>query len=353
LTLLEHTLNYIAGKFVVDPEGHELRAVEMLTDLFISTSVLFAFIITYVATEWAIRKMKVRGIVVADVHKRNEAMVPGMGGVPVLIGYVAGILFLSIPFISLYTKLFSALTAILIVCLMGMIDDLLNLSQRTKAFLPLIASVPIIIVLSGDRTLLIPLIGELHVGVLYPLFLVPVGVAAASNLTNLLAGLNGLEAGMGAIAMFSVLIAALIMGNTVGALAVAPMVGALAAFLLFNKYPAKILPGNSMTYAIGVVVASAVILGDMEVIGVICLFPYVVEFLIKARTLFRGSCFGKVNSDGTLSPRSTVESLTHVVMKMGRYTERQVVMRLWLIEAIFGIVAILVAYTSLYYQLLR
>jgi len=325
----------------------------MLAYFFIATSMILAFAVTYRTTSWAVRTMKSKGITAIDVHKPGKPAIASMGGIAVIVGYASGVMLTIIPFSQFLPELLSALVTVLLLGMMGMIDDILDLSRKTKTLMPLIASLPLIIVVSNDRTMLIPLVGVLGLGVLYPLVLVPIGLATASNLTNMLAGLNGLEAGMGSIAAASLLIATLTTGKQLGALIVAPIIGSLIAFLLYNRYPAKILPGNSTTYVIGGVIALSVILGDMEVIGVVCLVPYIFEFFVKGRTLFRGQCFGKLEPDGTLKPSSSIQSLTHIMMKIGNYNEKQVVVRLWLMEALFGVIAILVAYANLYYQLLK
>ena len=314
-----------------------------------------SFAATYLLVPLAIERLTARGIFGVDVHKPMKPKVPEMGGVAFVGGYLLGMLYLLVAFPQHITPILAALCSILMICLMGMLDDILDLSQRTKATLPLIASLPLIMAVSNERTMLIPLIGYVQLGEIYPFLLVPIGVTAASNLTNLLAGFNGLEAGMGIIALSSLMISALIVGHHLCAVVVAPMIGALAAFFVFNKYPAKIFPGNAGTFSIGAVVAAAVILGDMEVIGVICLTPYIIEFFIKAKTKFRGVCFGVLNPDGTLSPpkSGSIESLTHILMLNGRCTEKKLVYRLFVIEAFFGIVAIFVAYLSLYFILLQ
>jgi UDP-N-acetylglucosamine--dolichyl-phosphate N-acetylglucosaminephosphotransferase len=138
-------------------------------------------------------------------------------------------------------------------------------------------------------------------------------------------------------------------------LILAPMLGALLAFFRYNVYPSQVFPGNSGTYLIGAVIAAAVILGDMEMIGVISLLPYIAEFFIKAGTLFQGECFAVLNRDGTLSPPNPnhVESLTHLVMRLGKNTEREIVARLWLLEALAGALSIVTAYLSLYYFIFK
>lgn len=315
---------------------------------------LAAFITTQYLTPIVIKRLKIRKIVGVDENKLDKPKIPSMGGPAILAGYLAGTLILLAAYQDLLPLISAALSSILMMGFMGMIDDLLRLSQRTKVFLPLLASLPLAVALGRDRTMLIPFIGSVNFSVLYPVLLVPFGVVAASNITNMLAGLNGLETGMGLVAVMSLLVAALLTGNELCALILAPMIGALLAFLRYNKYPAKIFPGNSTTYLIGTIIAAAVILGDLEIVGVICLIPYVLEFFIKAKGGFKAQSFGVPKPDGTLRPPNpNSQSLTHVFMRHGKLTEKQIVRRMWIMETVAGIAAILVAYFSLYYLLIK
>ena len=97
----------------------------------------------------------------------------------------------------------------------------------------------------------IPFIGPVDFGILYPLLLIPIGVVGASNMVNLLGGLNGIETGMGLVytGMLSIYAYTLQEFATAALGAIAFM--ALLAFLYYNKYPAKIFPGDSLTYLLG------------------------------------------------------------------------------------------------------
>jgi len=318
-------------------------------------SAAISFLGTYLTTPRIIERLRLRNITGVDIHKGGRPRIPTMGGVTVAGGYFVGMLFLLVLFSDLLAPISAAASSILMICMIGMIDDILELSQRTRVLLPAIASLPLMVAASTDRTMLIPLVGHVSLGVLYPLLIVPIGVVAASNLTNMLAGLNGLETGMGSIAVLSLIISAWVSSKWTCMLILTPMLGALLAFLCYNAYPSKVFPGNSGTYLIGAVIAAAVILGDMEMIGVIALLPYIAEFFVKARTLFRGECFGVLNPDGTLSPPNPdhIESLTHLMMRLGRSTERGVVTRFWLLQALAGLLSILTAYLSLYYFIFK
>lgn len=317
-------------------------------------AMIAAFIATFFITPYLTKRLKVRRIVAPDVHKAGKPRIPRMGGAALVFGYLAGNLIL-IPFIidTWLAQQFAAISSILLVFLVGMVDDILKLRQRMKVVLPLFAAIPLVTAVSADRTILIPFMGSVSVGLLYPLVLVPIGVIAASNLTNMLAGLNGLEVGCGTIATFSILAAAFITDKPRCALIMAPLLGSLIAFLYYNRYPAKILPGNSGTYVIGAAIAVAVVLGGMVVVGAIALLPQIIEFFIKASHRFRTQSFGILNPDGKLTAPEKNGSLTHILMKLGRYNEPQLVRRFWIIQALAGILAIITAYFSLYYIFVR
>jgi UDP-N-acetylglucosamine--dolichyl-phosphate N-acetylglucosaminephosphotransferase len=221
--------------------------------------------------------------------------------------------------------------------------------------LPLFAALPLMVVKAGTTTIGVPFFGEMNFNLgamslpfvgpveanLYILLLIPMGVIASSNLINLLAGFNGLEAGIGVIVSATLVIALLITGSSSAALFLAvAMGGACLGFLLYNWYPAKIFPGNITTYAIGATVAAAVIIGNMEKIGVIALSPQIVEFFLKARTHFQAENFGKIGRDGRLSYDGKISSLTHLVMRYTHPTEQELVIYLLLLQAAAGAAAI-------------
>jgi len=198
----------------------------------------------------------------------------------------------------------------------------------------------------------VPIFGEVNFGLLYPLLLVPLGITGASNATNMLAGLNGLEVGLGILIHGTVLVSALLLSpyNPLAIYAViisSSLLGALIAFLFFNRYPAKVFPGDITTLIIGCTLATSVILGNIEKLGLILIAPFLVELVLKARTGFKGESFGKLEKDGTLSPPKKMISLTHLVMASGKKTEQGVVSTLWLLQFLFCLLALVSVYLTI------
>ncbi|MCS7216977.1 MAG: hypothetical protein NZ924_04820 [Candidatus Bipolaricaulota bacterium] len=93
--------------------------------------------------------------------------------------------------------LLAVLATVLLTGLVGILDDLLDLRQGVKAFLPVPAALPWAAVRARQARLIVPSVGPINPGIFYPLFLVPLGVTGAANAVNMLAGFHGAERGMG------------------------------------------------------------------------------------------------------------------------------------------------------------
>ncbi len=262
--------------------------------------VLASFFATLGVIPVLINKFTEAGITGTDVNKPHKPKIPEMGGVGIVAGFVFGVL-LAIAVSTLIShfhlfglstrlsnlsEIYAALSTILIITVIGILDDLIKIRQIIKAILPVFASFPLVAIAAGNPYLTLPLLGKLHLPFLYPLLLIPLAVTAASNLTNTLAGFNGLEAGMGIISTLSLGLIALSKGSMGAATLLFSMFGALLAFVLFNKYPARIFPGDVGTLPIGACIVSAVIIGNFETAGVIVMLPYLFDFLLKIKNQF-------------------------------------------------------------------
>jgi len=252
--------------------------------------------------------------------------------------------------------LFASVLTILLITIIGFFDDLNSsdvvlgkkkirkgLKKWQKPLFTIPAAIPLMVVSAGVTMMSIPLIGSVNFGILYPLILIPVGVVCAANAINLLGGFNGSEAGIGIVYCSFLGLYALINGEIVSSAIFFSTVGALIGFLKFNWFPAKILSGDSLTYCLGAVVATGVIVGNMEKAGIIIMTPFVIEFLLKLRSKFTASCLGKLRKNGKLDPpyEKKIYSLTHIIMNFGALTEKQVTIILIAIQIIFGLLLFL------------
>lgn len=208
--------------------------------------------------------------------------------------------------------------------------------------MPVFAALPLMALKEGYSMMRIPFIGLIEFDIFYSLVLVPLGITGAANTVNMLAGFNGLEVGMGIVAIGSLSIIAYLIGETTSLIILIATLGALVAALRYNWYPAKILVGDVGTLSIVAVIACAVIIGNYETAGMIIIIPYVVDFLIKAKNRFPYS-FGEYKDGKLYCPESGPVGLCQLIMKVcGGISERNLVLVLMGIETIFGLLAILI-----------
>jgi UDP-N-acetylglucosamine--dolichyl-phosphate N-acetylglucosaminephosphotransferase len=310
---------------------------------------IVSFVVSFVIFPIMIPRFKKAGIVGKNMNINIQEEIPEMGGLIMAAGFGAGIvfavflrtfcnMFLSISIVSIL----AVLATVLIVVLIGIFDDLISIKQLIKAFMPVFAALPLMAIKDGFSLIRIPFIGLINFGVFYPLVLIPLGITGAANAVNMLAGFNGLEVGMGIVAMSSLAIIAYLIGETTALIVLMAALGALIAALYYNWYPAKILIGDVGTLSIGAVIACAVIVGNYETAGVIIIIPYIVDFIIKAKNRFPYS-FGECKDGKLYCPDSGPVGLGQLIMKLyGGISERNLVLVLMGIEAVFGVIAVLV-----------
>lgn len=291
------------------------------------------------------------GMLGKDVHKPGRPEVAEMGGLALVVGFGAGVL-LAIALEAFsphllpldFTRLLAVLATVLLTALVGIADDLLGIPQSVKALLPVVAALPLVAIRAGETAMVLPWIGKVEFGLFYPLFLVPAAVTGAANAVNMLAGFNGLELGMGVVAMGALAVVAAHLGQTTALVMLLAGIGACLGVLLFNWYPARIFVGDVGTLAIGAILASACIVGNFELAGVVLIIPYALDFLIKAGHRFPSSgWWGELGPDGKLRcPSHGPVGLAQAVLKLTRgLSERSLVLVLIGFEALFGLIAIL------------
>jgi UDP-N-acetylglucosamine--dolichyl-phosphate N-acetylglucosaminephosphotransferase len=227
-------------------------------------------------------------------------------------------------------QIFSLLSVILILGLIGLTDDLLGwqhggLSARVRILLAFMASIPLVVINAGTHTMNIPFLGNIGLGLFYPLVLIPLGIAGASTTYNFLAGMNGLEAGQGMIILTFLSLVAYATGSTWLSMVGLCMVAALLGFYFYNKFPARVFPGDIMTYSIGALIAGMAILGNFEKIAVFVFIPYIIEVGLKLRGGLKKQSFGLPQKDGSLKmPYKKAYGLTHVALLLLSKVKRKV-----------------------------
>lgn len=309
-----------------------------------------AFAVTLALTPKLAAKLAEAGITGKDMNKATQPKVPEMGGIAITAGFVIGIL-ISIALISFELTqatlelkyILAALSTVLIMTLIGIIDDLVRVEQKVKAALPLLAALPLIAVKAGTTTMALPLLGVVNLGILYALIIIPLTITGASNAMNMLAGFNGLEAGLGIIMCAAIAAISVITGSTSALIISTAMLGALVGFIGYNWYPAKTLPGDVGTLTIGAVIASSVLIGNIEKAGIILIIPFFLELILKMKSKFKAESWCDVK-DGKLicSNKNEIYGWGRLIMYIsGGIKESKLVMVILGVEILFAAAAVI------------
>ncbi len=284
--------------------------------------ILLSFFIGLFLTPFWIRKAKEIGLTWEDMNKpEHPKNVAGSGGVSMFLSFVLGVLtYIAIKTFYFKSKdnlieIFASLSVILIISFIGIIDDISGwrsggLSIKSRLILLFFASIPLIVINAGESNAM-----GMDLGLLYPLVIIPLGVVGASTTFNFLAGYNGLETSQGIIILSSVSVITFLMGNKWLSVITLCMAASLCAFYIFNKYPAKVFPGNILTYCVGAIIAGVAILGRIEKVALFFFIPYGLETILKLRGKLKKESFAKVNEDGSLSiPYDKIYGVEHLAI---------------------------------------
>jgi UDP-N-acetylglucosamine--dolichyl-phosphate N-acetylglucosaminephosphotransferase len=290
---------------------------------------------------------------VPDQHKVDRPLIPnGLGVLFVLTTtvYLFSIYFSNKVFnIGLDTSVNGVSAALtLAVCIlfggfMGLLDDFMDLKWRYKAFMPLIAALPIMYyALELEKfnlirtSISIPFIGTIEFGQAYIFIIIPLIVMIVTNTVNQLGGLNGLETICPAIVI-------------IGLMALSPsyilMLGPLLFWLILAYFnvKGKIFVGNSGSFAIGITIASFAIISDLKLSLVISLLPYIFNSAIILLSIFFVRKKARVHFDGEKLSSENRRSLVTVITYHHPLTERQVVIIISLIVAFFTLLGALLS----------
>ncbi len=300
-------------------------------------TLILSFAMAYYMLPIFIRKLTENGYVAKDMYKRFKDEIPTKGGIAVLFSLYLTVIIVPVFFrilnkINSDVEVPSALSqtdqAILLVIVMfalyGIVDDLIDIGRPAKVALPLLFSYPLLVVVTPQHLTLpfigtvnfengipIPLLGTLTYYRVTRYIIMPLYIMVVANLMNMHSGFNGLQSGLSTIILFALLIKSVIEGLTESVITIGAASGAMFAFWLFNRYPAKIFEGNIGALAIGAAIGSAIIVNGFIVAGFVMLIPHTVNFLLyfywrimhiryPEDERFRLVKFGSLNADQSL-----------------------------------------------------
>ncbi|EME29860.1 UDP-N-acetylglucosamine--dolichyl-phosphate N-acetylglucosaminephosphotransferase [Galdieria sulphuraria] len=200
--------------------------------------------------------------------------------------------------VELYTAAFASVTFMV---LLGFADDVLNLKWRYKLILPLVASLPLLVLYTGGTCVLVPRPlrfltkgrSLVELGILYYIYMALLSVFC-TNAINIYAGINGLEVGQSVIIALAVLLhnalqlhpggnkdnLDLLRQNHLFSIdLILPFYATSLALAYYNWYPSKVFVGDTFCYFAGMTFAMAAILAHFSEILLLFFIPQLINFI--------------------------------------------------------------------------
>jgi len=330
---------------------------QLMIDTWISlASFLISLLACLLLLPSYIRKAKQVGITGSDIHKPGSPPIAESGGVILILAFLLG-LFFFIPFPKvdeqinnvINKEIIGTAATILLASFIGFVDDIYETRWRIKVLSPLLGGGPLAVMRLGRPAMLTPfgLLDFAALGLIglffYYAIVLPFVVTASANAVNMFAGLNGLEAGSSVLMTLALLYLTLRWNKPIGYIVLIPFLGAILAFLFFNKYPSRVFPGDVGTFGMGTVIACVAILADLERAAFIMFIPHTVNavlFFIGKLKREPPPREAEMNPDGTL-PAPSIWSLRSVLLRLHPMKEKTLVFTMLLLVAAFSAVGML------------
>ncbi len=208
-------------------------------------------------------------------HKSHRIPTPRLGGVAIFIGFWSSIA-LALWLYPVFSEelgpfMYYIFGGGLVIFLLGCIDDIGDLPAPMKLAAEL--GVGMILYLEGLQidVIFIPFHGPAELGFLsLPVTLI--WFAGITNCINLIDGLDGLAAGVSAIAALVFLFVGVYFALATVTVFATGMIGACIVFLYFNHYPARIFMGDSGSLFLGYLFAVLSILFPIKTFATAAIF---------------------------------------------------------------------------------
>lgn len=232
--------------------------------------------VTYLVTP-LIRHLAIEIGAVGKVRARDVHTVPTprMGGLGMLVGFVVAMLFASqTPFLrGLFVdsqQVWVILAGAVMICLLGMADDLWDLDWMLKLSGQLLISV--FVAWGGLQIISLPLGSLVTASPSLSMAITAILIVASINAVNFVDGLDGLSSGIVAIGGIAFAIYSYLLARTspsyasVATLIDVALVGICVGFLMHNWHPAKLFMGDSGSMLLGYLItcASIVMTGHID-----------------------------------------------------------------------------------------
>ena len=277
-----------------------------------------------------------------DHHKPNKPLVPnGLGIIYVLASVVYLFLLYCFDLVEVDAPNGASPVLTLAVCIlfggfMGLLDDWMDLRWRYKAFLPIFVALPLAAFREGQSRMATYIFGKVDFGIYFYIAIIPIILTIVTNTVNQLGGLNGLETICPSIVLFGLLLGS---DPKFHVLLYIPLL--VNIVLAYFNFRGKIFVGNTGSFAVGITLASFVLVANIEQTLVISIVPYVLNSSLILLNYFFFRTRARVSLDGEKLVSDHRRSLITLLTYRRPLSERRTVAMISLLVAASTATAVL------------
>lgn len=295
---------------------------------------LIALTVTGFSTRWARRAALYLGFVDAPAQRKlHSTPMPLLGGVAILVGAVAAVLAVAG---QLPRTVAGVLAAASVVALFGLWDDRRHLPAWAKLLGQFIGFV--ILALFGIRVRL-PVPDLVNYAITF------FWLAGMSNAINFIDNMDGLSAGVSAVASAFILLLGLQNEQFLVSALAAAILGACVGFLRHNFPPARIFMGDAGALFLGFLLA--VLALQLRFPDNVSFVTWMVPVFILGLPIFDMCLVVFSRWRRGISPNTAgKDHISHRLVDMG-YSQREAVLILYLVAGAFGMMGLFVTRASL------
>lgn len=301
--------------------------------MFYATQIL-CFLFTVFITPF-VKKLafKIGAVDRPNYRKVHLKVMPRLGGLAIYLSFLLGVLIFQ-PSKEYHIPI---LVGSFIIVGIGILDDIYNVRPRVKLFAQIAAAL-VVVLWGGVQMSFInmPFGGQIDFGFL-SIPITVLWIVGVTNAINLIDGLDGLAAGVSSIALITLSIMAIIMGNTYVIAISSLVVVSTLGFLIFNFHPAKIFMGDTGALFLGYIISVLALLGFKNVTMISFVIPILILGVPLSDTFF-AIIRRLVNKKPLSAPDKS--HLHHCLLKLG-FSHRQTVLIIYAMSSIFGLSAII------------
>lgn len=256
--------------------------------IFILISFSLSFLSTFLLLPYIKKWIEKKKILNEDVNKFKRPRLKSLEGLICVFLFIVTVsLVLGLQTLlhieNLDLSLFiPGLLSIIIIALIGFIDDILNLpSKSLKIVLALPALIPIASITFSSTVISIPFLGPYNASIFYPFLIIPAIIIISALAVNSPKSFNRLNLNICFVISITLLVCAFLALSFTSIIIFSCLLGLFLVLRDYHSIQQKISLGKIGRFSFGTIFAVGAVIGNTKLALAILLLPYLIYLIIR------------------------------------------------------------------------